>query len=331
MASIKDVAKMAGVAISTVSKVLNGYPSISEDTKVKVNKAIEELGYVPNAVAAALSSKQAGRIALLINLQHSVQAADEINMQYLSGTINKARELGLDVVTVFFSMMQGKSFDEVVNYFRSQSITGIIVYGMTKEDAWVKELVDKQLFKMVLVDVPLQNQNTSCVWPDQAKAQYDVAEKTMKMDTIPYKSVLYIAGTKSRYATKERLLGIEKFAKDYSLELHVEYGDFSEKKAREVTFTYGRDYDMIVCASDLMAMGAMRALTEMDVFHPVCGFDGLTLMGYAGMLMNTVKQDFYKMAQEAVSEMERLLSGEEGRKVTVEYTLVRMEYQDIIC
>ena len=58
MASIKDVAARAGVAVSTVSKVLNHYPNVSENTRKKVNEAIEELGFVPNAVAAALSSKQ---------------------------------------------------------------------------------------------------------------------------------------------------------------------------------------------------------------------------------------------------------------------------------
>ena len=56
LASIKDVARQAGVAISTVSKVLNGYEGVSESTKDKVNAAIEALNYTPNAVAAALSS-----------------------------------------------------------------------------------------------------------------------------------------------------------------------------------------------------------------------------------------------------------------------------------
>ena len=61
MVSIKDVAKHAGVAISTVSKVLNNYPNVSEETKKKVNEAVTELNFVPNSVAAALSSKQSGR------------------------------------------------------------------------------------------------------------------------------------------------------------------------------------------------------------------------------------------------------------------------------
>lgn len=48
---------------------------------------------------------------------------------------------------------------------------------------------------------------------------------------------------------------------------------------------------MVVCASDLMAIGAMNALIDMDIFRPVCGFDGITLMGYVGKQMNTIRQD----------------------------------------
>ena len=66
---------------------------------------------------------------------------------------------------------------------------------------------------------------------------------------------------------------------------------------------------MIACASDLMAIGAMWALTEMDIFRPVCGFDGIALMGYAGKQMETVKQDFYHIAEEAVTELNDIFVG----------------------
>lgn len=57
---------------------------------------------MPNTIAAALSSKQSGRVALLINMIAKTQAIDEIDMQYLSGAINRAKELKLDIITVFF-------------------------------------------------------------------------------------------------------------------------------------------------------------------------------------------------------------------------------------
>ena len=323
MASIRDVARKAGVAISTVSKVLNHYPNVSEETRIKVNEAIRELKFTPNTIASALSSKQAGRVALLVNLNTQTQAIDEIDMQYLSGAINKAQEKGLDVITVFFSMIKDRSVAEIENYLRAQAIEGIIIYGMSREDKVLHKLIEGQQFKIVAVDAPFVNQNTSSVAIDHEKAQYDVARKTLHENQG--NRILYIAGKKNGFVTMKRLAAQE------GLSLFVRQGDFSEKKARQLTFQYARNRDIIVCASDLMAIGAMRALQEMDIFRPVCGFDGITLMGYAGKQMNTVKQDFYRVSSEAMEEMGRLLEGGEGRAVVLDFSIVRMQYLDIIC
>ena len=328
MVSIKDVAKQAGVAISTVSKVLNNYPNVSEETKRKVNQAVADLNYVPNSVAAALSSKQSGRVALLLNLNSASQAVDEINMQYISGTIGQAVDMNLDVITLFYSMLRNKSIDEVVRYLQSQSITGLIIFGMSKEEKVLHKLIDAQIFKIVVVDAPVVNMNTSSVWINQEKAQYDVAKKTVMENKC--KSILYLAGRKNGYVTEERLKGIRRLAEEKNLKLLVRNGEFSELQARNLTFKYAAKKDIVVCASDLMAIGAMKALIEMDIFRPVCGFDGITLMGYAGKQMNTVKQDFKRIASEAVKELKRLIGGGEGRQIILDYQLVRMKYLDII-
>ncbi len=328
MVSIKDVAKHAGVAISTVSKVLNNYPNVSEETKKKVNQAVAELNFVPNSVAAALSSKQSGRVALLINLSASSQTVDEINMQYMAGTIGQAVDMNLDVITVFYSMIKNKNIEEVIRYLQSQSITGLIIFGMSKEDKVLHKLIERQIFKIVVVDAPIVNLNTSSVWIDQAKAQYDVAKKTVLENKC--KSILYLAGKKNGYVTEERLCGIKRLAEERNLPLLVRNGEFSELQARNLTFRYAKKKDVVVCASDLMAIGAMKALIEMDIFRPVCGFDGITLMGYAGKQMNTVRQNFKRIASEAVKELKRLLDGGEGQQIVLDYELVRMKYLDII-
>ena len=329
MVSIKDVAKQAGVAISTVSKVLNNYPNVSEETKKKVNEAVAELNFVPNSVAAALSSKQSGRVAMLLNLDNVSQAIDEINIQYMSGTINRAVELNLDVITVFYSMLKNKSADEVIRYLQSQSIMGLIIYGISKGNKVLHRLIESRIFKVVVIDAPLVNENTSSVWIDQEKAQYEVAKKTMMENRS--RSILYLAGKKNGYVTQERLNGIKRLAEEMQAPLLVRNGEFSELQARKLTFQYAKKKDVVVCASDLMAIGAMKALIEMDIFRPVCGFDGITLMGYAGKQMNTVRQNFKRIASEAVTELKRLIDGGEGRQIVLDYELVRMKYMDIIC
>lgn len=328
MVSIKDVAKRAGVAISTVSKVLNDYPNVSEKTKQKVNEAVEALNFVPNSVAAALSSKQSGRVAILLNLDNAKQAVDEINMQCLAGAIKQAVALNLDVITVFFSMIRKMTMEEIVRYLRSQNITGLVIFGISKDDKVLHSLVASGNFKIVTVEAPLVNEHTSCVWVNQARAQYEVARKTLEENQG--KSILYLAGRKNSYVAEERLKGIRRLAEEMDVPLLVRNGDFSELEARRHTFRYAKKKDVVVCASDLMAIGAMKALIEMDIFRPVCGFDGLVLMGYAGKQMNTVQQNFAGISSAAVEELQHLLQGGEGREVVLPHSIIRMKYLDII-
>ena len=313
MVSIKDVAKRAGVAISTVSKVLNGYPNVSEETRQRVNKAVEELNFVPNSVAAALSSKQAGRVALLINSNMKTNAIDEIDMQYISGALNKAMELNLDVITLFFFMFQNKTADEVARYLQSQSITGIIIYGMSKEDKVLHRLISTGKFKCVVIDAPFVNASTSCIGVDHRRAQYEVAAKTVMENNC--KRILYIAGKRNGYVTDERIRGMEDLVKEKNLTMLVRNGEFSELQARNITLKYAKNKDIVVCASDLMAIGAMKALIQMDIFRPVCGFDGIILMGYVGKQMNTVRQDFASISESAMEELQELMNGGYGRNI----------------
>lgn len=329
MVSIKEVAKHAGVAISTVSKVLNGYPNISEETKKKVNDAIRELNYIPNSIASALSSKQFGRLALLLDPKRQTQAIDQIFMQYLLGALDRAKELNVEVVTVFASMIAGMDAEELTRYFLSQSISGVIIYGLSKEDKILQKLIEDKNFACVVVDAPVVNERTTSVSIDHEQAQYDVAKKTVLDDKC--KSVLYISGKKDGFVTEQRIRGMKRLEEELKLSMLIRRGDFSELTARNVALKYAKNRDCVVCASDLMAIGAMNALIDMDIFRPVCGFDGITLMGYVGKQMNTVRQDFYAISSRAVEEVKLLMDGREGQRVVMPHSIVKMYYKDIIC
>ncbi len=328
MVTIKDVADRSGVAISTVSKVLNGYPNVSEKTRQAVNDAIQELHYVPNAIAAALSSKTRIRIALVINSVEQSQSIDELDMRYLSGALEEAKKQGLTVRTYFYSMLDDLTADEIIGEFQSLGIGAVVFFGFNKDDNVLKEVVYRKCFKTVVVDSPIAEDGISSVWIDQKQAQFEVAEATLPQ--VSGDRVLYIAGKKNAYVTEGRIQGIKEFATKHKLNLKVEYADFSERKAREITFREGNDTDMIACASDLMAIGAMFALKEMDVYHPICGFDGIGLMSYAAQKMHTVKQDFSGIAAEAVREAVRLLQGEEGRNIILPHELATPVYEDVL-
>lgn len=219
--------------------------------------------------------------------------------------------------------------EEVTRYLQSQSIAGIIIYGLSKEDKVLHELIVRQEFKCVVVDAPIVNENTSSIGIDHQKAQYDVAKKTIIDNNC--RRVLYIAGKRNGYVTDERLAGMRELVEELELTMLVKNGEFSELKARNITMKYGRNKDVVVCASDLMAIGAMKALTEMDIFRPVCGFDGIILMGYVGKQMNTIRQDFSGVSEKAMEELQQLMCGKCGQNVRTSYTIARMKYMDIIC
>lgn len=328
MVSIRDVAKEAGVAISTVSKVLNHYPNVSEETRLKVNTAIDKLGFVPNSIASALSSKKTGRMALLLDVNRHVQTVDEIPMQYIMGAINRAKEIGMDIITVFFTMIQEMTIEEVIRYFQSQSIEGIIICGLSKNDRILHKLVRCGKFKIVLIDAPGVSECTSSIHIDNMLAQYEVARKFVLENKAV--KLLYIAGKKNGYVSEQRMQGMARLAEELELSVFTRVGNFSELEARKLTLKYAKNRDAIICASDLMAIGAMKALIDMDIYRPVCGFDGVALMGYAGKMMHTVKQDFQGIASRAVEELARLMDGGRGQDIVMEHKLIRIQYLDVI-
>ena len=238
------------------------------------------------------------------------------------------KEKGIDIITVFFTMIAEMSVDEMVRYFQSQSIEGLIICGLSKDDVMLRRLVDGGKFKCVLIDAPGVGENTSSIHVDNERAQYEVAKKFL--EGKPYKKILYLSGKKNGYVSEERLIGVNRLAQELGLSVLVRTGNFSELEARKLTMQYAAGKDAIICASDLMAIGAMKALIDMDIYRPVCGFDGVSLMGYAGKQMHTVRQDFQKIAASAVEELSRLMEGGSGQDIVVPHKLIRIKYLDVI-
>lgn len=330
MSSMLDVAKRAGVGVSTVSKVLNNYENVSQETKDKVMKAVEELNYVPNAVASALSSKKNKRIGVVVFINNKRQAIDEINMQYLFGTFEEANSLKLEIVTVFSSVFENMSKIEMIQYFKSLSVQGLIVYGLHKEQTDFTEMIHEQHFYSVLVDVPIQNEKTSYVMVDHQTAQYKLAKYMIESQPHAVRNVLYLAGRRDGYVTDLRLQGVVDACLESDINLNAQYADFSERKAIELTKAYGMDADIIICASDLMAIGSINALKEMDIFRPVCGYDGIKLLGYVKYHIQTVKQDFFSIAKRAVQEYSHLIETQSSQGILMDYEITRIDYDDVI-
>ena len=326
MKSIKDVAAKAGVSAGTVSKVLKGYGSISEATRRKVLEAVRELGYIPNSAASTLSSKGDKKMAIYLYINDKFQQIDEINMLYVLGFLDRCRELGIGAVTVYNETLDALKGQDCRSFFKSLSADAIAVFGLNKDDKRMLDLLADDDFKFAIVDAPIVRDNISSVSVDHKQAQYDVADQVIHDGD----KVLYISGKQNGYITDLRLEGIRELQQKRGFPMDVIECDFSELKAYEAAMEHARDYDTIVCASDMMAIGVRKACQRLGITRRISGFDGIRLLGYVSHSVLTVKQDFYKLGATAVDEIVRLRSGEKGRRVILPYQIGHIHYHSVI-
>lgn len=320
MANMNDVAKRAGVSKSTVSKVLNDYPNLSDKTIKRVMDAITELGYVPNQTASSLSKKDFKKIGIIFKVNDKEQTIDEINMQYLIAIDDTCSQSNIEYSVIFQRTLENKSPDEIIAYLKSKSITALVVLGLSKDDESLYEVIKREVFPAVVTEVEFTTKKVSSVGTNNYEAQYRVAKKAI--EKYSPKSVLYIKGKRNGYITEERIRAMEKLTMEYNLTTTYIKGDFNEQVAYDYIMNNDSEYDLIVCASDLMAIGVKRALQEKGLSIPITGFDGISLLNYVGQGIMSVKQDFYSFAETSVLQAINMQNGEPGKKIDIDYKLI---------
>lgn len=320
MTNMNDVAKAAGVSKSTVSKVLNNYPNLSENTISKVLDAIEKLGYVPNQTASSLSKKNFKKVGIIFKVNDTEQTIDEVNMQYMLGIDHACSELNVEYSIIFARTLEHMSPKEIIGYLLSKSITNLVVLGLSKDDENIYQVVREEVFPTVVTEVELVTDKISCVGSDNYKAQYEIAKKYIIENNS--KNVLYISGKENGYVSEGRLKAIKQIEKDLDIIVQIENGEFSEERAYDIVKKTNFKYDIVICASDLMAIGANRALHELDNIVPITGFDGISLLNYVGKNIKSVKQDFHEFAIESVRQAVNMQNGEKGKKIIIDYELI---------
>ena len=326
MKNIKDVAREAGVSAGTVSKVLKGYRSISEATREKVLNAVDRLGYIPNSAASTLSSKGTKKIGIYLNINDKFQQIDEINMLYVMGALDRCRELGVENLIISDESLRSVRYEDYRSYFSSLSIDGIIVFGLNKNDEGMLKMLQDKRFKFAVIDASFIDDNISHITVDQQQAQYDVARQVVE----PGDRVLYLAGKENSFIADWRQTGIERLQKEMGFDLKIVRCDFSEAKAFAAAEEFVDEYDCVVCASDLMAIGVRQACKRMGKRVRIAGFDGIRLLGYVSSSIITVKQDFYQFGYRAVDEIMALREGNPGREVLLPYEIGHIHYRSVI-
>jgi LacI family transcriptional regulator len=314
--TIKDIARVAGVSVTTVSRALNGYSDVNEKTRQKIADVARELNYSPNTLARGLVMQKSKTIGLLVSGISRESVKDNFTFEVLCGVNERASTLGYDLILFNTNtmMQREKTYTQLC---RERRVDGAIIQGIKKEDPYLKEVVESDI-PCVLVDIPVHSNSVGYVTTDNALGAKKAVEH---LASLGHKHIGMINGHEDAFVSQERLNGYREALKECGLSFRSEWvvsGNFEEKKAEKAVrelINRHKEVTAIFCASDLMALGALKACKELGLHVPkemsIVGYDNIVLASYSSPNLTTVGQEVYQIGYEAADLLIEMLEGKE--------------------
>ena len=314
---ITDVAALAGVAPSTVSKALNGTGSLRESTRAKVREAAERLGFVPDATARSLSARRSFTVGLL-----STDSAGRFSLPVVLGAENAlvGGELSALLATARHDPVREQHH---VRALVARRVDGIIVTGRTTEP---REPIRVPM-PVVYAFAPSADPDDASVVPDDAAGMRLLVDHLVGLGR---RRIAYVGGRAEQAASTVRHDTLVAELAERGLELVGPplYGDWSEQWGRRaVDAVLGRDpdggapaVDAVVFASDQLARGGCDRLRERGLRVPddvaVTGYDDWEVMSLASRPpLTTVDMRLERLGQRAAELLIAAIEGEPARGV----------------
>jgi DNA-binding LacI/PurR family transcriptional regulator len=297
--TIKQIAAVAGVSKSTVSRVLNDIPGVSPRAREQVRSAIAETGYVPNRAARSLVGRTTGSIGLVVSEPHGRMFSDPFFASMVRGATVVARPRGVHLVLMLAEDALAR--DQLLDYLRHGHVDGALLVSTHAGDPLPRVLVDERL-PAVLSARPVTPLAISYVDVDSA------AGAGLAVDHLVARGrsrIATIAGPQDMPAGQDRLAGFRAALARHGLaDDLVVFGDFdrgSGARAAEELLARGAGFDGLFVASDLMALDALPVLREHGLRVPddvaVVGFDDSVAATQARPALTTVRQPVEEMAK----------------------------------
>ncbi|KIL48671.1 LacI family DNA-binding transcriptional regulator [Jeotgalibacillus campisalis] len=331
MATIKDIAKKAGVSITTVSRALNGYSDVNEDTRKKIVETAKLLNYSPNTIARSLVMKKSKTIGLLVSGFIRENAKDNFTIEVMTGVNDYASQTAYDIVlfTTNSSKQREKTYTQLC---KERKVDGVIIQGIRTDDPYLDEVIEGEI-PCVLVDIPKIGKHAGYVSTDNYAGAWEVGEY---LAGLGHTSIGMVNGHEFAFVSQERLKGFKDslIQKDIKLsDDRISNGDFTEESGGRAALQLLEDNPSttaIFCASDLMAIGAMTALKSRGYRIPedisIVGYDNILLSRYVQPGLTTISQDTYGLGYEAAKLLIDMLDHEgEPRKTIVLHELMERD------
>ncbi|MFC4525997.1 LacI family DNA-binding transcriptional regulator [Dyella halodurans] len=325
-----DIAHLTGVSQSTVSRALRGSPLVNEETRRRIQAAVDELNYKVDKNASSLRAKHTGTLALLL-FEDPTADDSHINPFFLSmlGSITRASaQRGYDLLISF----QQFSRDWHADYADSKKADGIILLGygdyLATRDK-LQKLVDQGTccvrWGAVLHDQPDVSVGCDNVSGGQAVTTHLIAQGCRRIAFLGDASSHYPEFF-DRYRGHVKALGDAGLEAEPLLQVNAESTERSGYDALEKLLSHGVSFDAVFAASDLIAIGAMRALADHGLKVPddvaLAGFDDITMASFVNPPLTTVLQDTKQAGEILVDNLLRLIRGEPAESAMLPARLI---------
>lgn len=323
--TIKDIAKLAGVSTTTVSKIINGKDNdISSATIERVSEIIGELHYSPNTIARSMVTKKTKTIGLIIP-----DVRNPFFTDLTRGAEDVANERGY---SIFFCNTDDDLSKEIkyINNLIEKQVDGIALAGAAVRDKALEEKVNIRI-PIVSLDRNVYFKGIEGkIEVDNFSGAYDAVSYLIKLG---HEKILFLSGQLNIKLSTDRLEGYKKALTDNHInydESLVVVGRYSSDFGYEAIkkMTINRGITAIFCGNDLIAIGAIKALKERNIRIPgevsVVGFDDIYISSLVTPTLTTVKQPSYEIGYLAMEKLINILDGKENINNKVEIKLELM-------
>lgn len=316
MPTIKDVARLAGVSVATVSRVVNNAPKVSEKAKINVNKVMNDLGYTPNANARALVMQKSTTMGVVIP-----DLTDPFFASLANGVEEVARANKMQLL-LSTGMIDAESERKAITLLIEQQCDVMVVHS--------KKLTDEEILKfaqkkpgLVLIDRYIKEIAHRCVWLDNLEGGKTAARHLLSLKHEAFACI------SSKYQIDDPQLRLNGFKGEikkagHSLEDELVVYDEPNLQGGEIAtqklLSSGKKFTAIFAYNDAMAIGAISTLENNGFSVPndisVLGFDDVLLSRYSRPKLSTLHYPIKDMAIQAANIALNAVSKKESKLIS---------------
>lgn len=323
--TIRDIAYLSGVSISTVSRVVSGKSNVNEATRKKVEEVIKITGYQPNYTARALATKNTNTIAVIIDRTPTQSFGNSFFIDVLDAIATQLNNEGKDMILLFSSPHIYDEDIKVKRLIQSNKIDGVIKLSVQENDKTLQFLIDSNTPTVVIGRA--EDKDVLTVDNDNVKAMKEGVDYLINNGA---KNIAFVAGQKDLVVTIDRLQGYKEALESHGIKFNeddIYYTDFDIDEAYNVSDKLiNKHYDAIASTDDLIAYGISRRYQDSGSHTNILTFNNTLLTKLTNIPISTIDIDVNKLGKKAVELL--LHSDENDKNIIVNTKLITRSYDD---